>query len=74
MIHEYLAKVTSVTKADTNKDEGRKINLNVVGSANGSFETEEFAKGDYVLVTKAGSELKSVKGAEKVENLSLIHI
>ena len=71
VIHEYLAKVTSVTKADTNKDEGRKINLNVVGSANGSFETEEFAKGDYVLVTKAGSEIKSVKAAEKVENVAV---
>ena len=72
---EYLAKVSSITKADEDKGEGRKINLSadVSGAFSGtlSYETDEFERNDLVLVTIASGEVKSVKAPEVLEDVAV---
>ena len=72
-VNTYVGKVSSVTKATASAD--RYINVTNKGTSvdlkdNGKFETEAFAKDDYVLFTAAwnGSkyEVKTVAAAEKV--------
>ena len=71
-VNEFIGKVTSITKANDAKDEGRKINMTVAGlSGTKSFETDEFAKGDYVLVTAAAGTVKSVEAVEVLENVAV---
>ena len=70
--NEYLAKVSSVTKADKANDVKRALNLMVYGvPGSKSYETESFAKGDYVLVTVANGDIKSVKAATVLENVAI---
>ena len=71
IINEYITKVSLVTKADEDKGEKR-----YVTTSYGTFETEEFAKNDWVLVTVEKSDsnnhvVKSMALAEKVEDAAV---
>ena len=70
VIHQYFGKVSSVTKA-TAGGADRKINLTLEGTSNGSFETEDFAKNDYVVATKSAGTIKTVAKAQVVENVAV---
>ena len=72
-VNTYVGKVSTVTKATASAD--RYINITNKGTSvdlkdNGKFETEAFAKDDYVLFTAAWNnskyEVKTVAAAEKV--------
>ena len=69
--HEYIAKVTGITKANTTTGTDRSVTLSVEGVGTKTFTTEEFAKGDYVIVTMANGAVKTAVAAQKVENVGV---
>ena len=65
-INEFITKVNSIKKADDAKDLGRRISTSL-----GDFETDDFAKDDYVLVTVANDVIKSAVAVEKLEDVAV---
>lgn len=63
---EYLTQVTSVTKANATTGAKR-----YVTTALGNFETEDFAKKDWVVVTKGNDGIATMVAATKVEDVAV---
>jgi len=75
VINKYFAQVSSITKADSATSTGRKVNLTyknyTAASSAKSYETDSFAKDDYVIVTLSNDSVKSVAAATKVANVAV---
>lgn len=68
--NEYLAKVSKVTAAKN--DNPRTIDLTIYNAENvKGFETEDFAKGDMVIVTLKDGAVDTINLAETVEDVSI---